>query len=89
MSIRYLIEDIEDYEREIRNLKISIEFSQSQIKLFKHNANIEHDIDYYKRSMLSLAGKYTEQYVECRSKLATAERNLRVAKLRLKKYLEE
>ena len=89
MSIRYLIEDIEDYEREICNLKIRLEFSQSQVKLFRHKANVERDNDYYKRIMWSLANDYAEQYTEYRSKLSTAERNLRVAKLRLKKYFEE
>lgn len=89
MLIKYLLEDIEDYEREIRNLKISLEFSQSQVKLFKHNANVERDNDYYKQVMLSLADDYTKQYVEYRSKLATAERKFRAAKLRLKRYFEE
>lgn len=89
MPIKYLLEDIEDYEREIRNLKITLEFSQSQVKLYKHNASAERDDNYYKRVMLSLAKDYTEKYVECRSKLVTAERKLRAAKLRLKRYFKE
>lgn len=89
MPIKYLLEDIEDYEREIRNLKISLEFSQSQVKLYKHKANADRDNDFIVKLMLSFVDDYTKKYVECRSNLAIAERNLRVAKLRLKKYFGE
>ena len=89
MPIKYLLEDIEDYEREIRSLKISLEFYQSQVKLYKRKANAERDYDFIVKLMLSFVDDYTKKYVECRSNLAIAERNLRVAKLRLKRYFKE
>lgn len=89
MPIKYLLEDIKDYEREIRDLKISLEFNQSQVKLYKRKANAERDYDFIVKLMLSFVDDYTKKYVECRSNLAIAERNLRVAKLRLKRYFEE
>lgn len=89
MSIRYLIEDIKDFERDVRNLKTDVEFYQSQVKLYKHQAKLESDNNWYKQLMTTFLTDYTKKYVESRSNLVTAERNLRVAKLRLKKYLEE
>lgn len=89
MPIKYLLEDIKDYEREIRDLKISLEFNQSQVKLYKRKANAERDYDFIVKLMLSFVDDYTKKYVECRSNLAIAERNLRVAKLRLKRYFKE
>ena len=89
MSIRYLIEDIKDFEREVCKLKTDVEFYQAQVKLYKHNTKNERDNNWYKQLMTTFSNDYTKKYVESRSNLATAERNLRVAKLRLKKYLEE
>lgn len=89
MPIRYLIEDVEDFEREVRHLKTDVEFYQSQVKLYKHNVKNECDNNWYKQLMTTFLNDYTKKYVESRSNLATAERNLRVAKLRLKRYLEE
>ena len=89
MSIRYLIEDIKDFEREVCKLKIDVEFYQAQVKLYKHNAKNERDNNWYKQLMTTFSNDYTKKYVESRSNLATAERNLRVVKLRLKKYFEE
>ncbi len=89
MPIKYLLEDIKDYEREIRDLKNHLEFYQSQVKLYKHKANADRDNDFIVKLMLSFVDDYTKKYVECRSNLAIAERNLRVAKLRLKKYFGE
>ena len=89
MSIRYLIEDIKDFEREVCKLKTDVEFYQAQVKLYKHNTKNERDNNWYKQLMITFSNDYTKKYVESRSNLATAERNLRVAKLRLKRYLEE
>lgn len=89
MSIQYLLEDIKDYEREVRSLKFDIEYYQAQVKLFKHKAKTEREDKFYKRAMTELANEYTEKCVGFRSTLVTAERNLRVAKLRLKRYFEE
>lgn len=89
MSIRYLIEDIKDFEREVCKLKTDVEFYQAQVKLYKHNTKNERDNNWYKQLMTTFSNDYTKKYVESRSNLATAERNLRVAKLRLKRYLEE
>ena len=89
MSIRYLIEDIKDFEREVCKLKTDVDFYQAQFKLYKHNTKNERDNNWYKQLMTTFLNDYTKKYVESRSNLVTAERNLRVAKLRLKKYLKE
>ena len=90
MEITKAFETIKDIEKKIENAEWHIEYHKNYSKLYKHKYSVadKGDISYC-RAMISLAEEHSQQFAEHRSQLIIEERNLRVAKLRLKKYFEE
>lgn len=90
MEITKALEAINKAEEELKKTTQFMENYKNISKLFKHKCFITPDEDVSKkRSFKSLAKEYAQYYAQYRTRLVIAERKLRVAKLRLKKYLEE
>lgn len=90
MEITKVLETIKNIEKEIDNIEKYMEYYKNFSKLFKHKYSVANkDNTAHRRAMSSLAKEYTQYYAEYRSQLVIAERNLRVAKLRLKRIFEE